>query len=44
MEYFAEGTEATFYRNDLDPFVRAERKEHDPVLYSLLEEIRGPIA
>ena len=41
-EYFAEGTEAWFYRNDFYPFVRAELKEHDPVLYALLEDIWGP--
>jgi dipeptidyl-peptidase-4 len=41
MEYFAEGTEAYFYRNDFYPFVRAELKEHDPVLHDLLEEIWG---
>jgi len=43
MEYFAEGTEAYFYRNDFYPFVAAELKEHDPVLYDLLEEIWGPL-
>ena len=42
-EYFAEGTEAYFYRNDFYPFVRAELKEHDPVLHDLLEEIWGPL-
>jgi len=42
-EYFAEGTEAYFYRNDFYPFVRAELKQHDPVLHDLLEEIWGPI-
>jgi len=41
MEYFAEGTEAYFDRNDFFPFVRAELKEHDPVLHDLLEEIWG---
>jgi len=41
-EYFAEGTEAYFYRNDFYPFVRAELKEHDPKLHALLEEIWGP--
>ncbi len=35
-EYFAEGTEAFFYRNDFYPFVRAELQEHDPDLYELL--------
>ena len=42
-EYFAEGTEAYFYRNDFYPFVRAELKEHDPVLHDLLVEIWGPL-
>jgi len=42
MEYFAEGTEAYFYRNDFYPFVRAELKEYDPVLHDLLEDIWGP--
>jgi dipeptidyl-peptidase-4 len=41
-EYFAEGTEAYFYRNDFYPFVRAELKEFDPILHDLLEEIWGP--
>ena len=43
MEYFAEGTEAYFYRNDFYPFVRAELKEYDPTLYKLLEEIWGKL-
>lgn len=38
-EYFAEGTEAFFCRNDFYPFVRAELKEHDPTLHDLLVEI-----
>lgn len=38
-EYFAEGTEAFFYRNDFYPFVRAELEQHDPALYHLLLEI-----
>lgn len=42
-EYFAEGTEAFFYRNDFYPFVRAELKEHDPTLHDVLEKIwEGP--
>ena len=41
QEYFAEGTEAYFYRNDFYPFVRAELKEHDPVLHALLEKVWG---
>lgn len=40
-EYFAEGTEAFFNRNDFYPFVQAELKEHDPRLHALLEEIWG---
>lgn len=42
-EYFAEGTEAYFYRNDFYPFVKAELKQHDPVLYDLMVEIWGPL-
>jgi hypothetical protein len=40
-EYFAEGTEAYFYRNDFYPFVRAELKRHDEPFYDLLEKIWG---
>ncbi len=42
-EYFAEGTESYFYRNDFYPFVAAELKQHDPTLYALLAEIWGPL-
>lgn len=42
-EYFAEGTEAYFYRNDFYPFVRAELKEHDPALHDILSDIWGPL-
>ncbi len=42
-EYFAEGTESYFYRNDFYPFVRAELKEHDPGFHDLLAEIWGPL-
>lgn len=42
-EYFAEGTEAYFYRNDFYPFVRAELKEHDPALHAELEKVWGPV-
>lgn len=41
-EYFAEGTEAYFYRNDFYPFVRAELKEHDSALHDVLERVWGP--
>ncbi|MGI9457889.1 MAG: metallopeptidase [Aeoliella sp.] len=41
-EYFAEGTEAFFYRNDFYPFVRAELKQHDEGLHELLAEIWKP--
>ena len=40
-EYFAESTEAFFYRNDFYPFVRAELKKHDPVMHDLLAELWG---
>ncbi len=42
-EYFAEGTEAYFNRNDFFPFVRAELQEHDPQLHDLLVEIWGKL-
>jgi hypothetical protein len=42
-EYFAESTEAYLGVNDFYPFVRAELKEHDPVMYSLLAEIWGEV-
>lgn len=38
-EYFAEGTEAFFYRNDFYPFVRAELQEFDPALHDLLTRV-----
>ncbi|PHQ37262.1 metallopeptidase [Rhodopirellula bahusiensis] len=40
-EYFAEGTEAYFYRNDFFPFVRAELKQHDRALHDLLARLWG---
>jgi dipeptidyl-peptidase-4 len=40
-EYFAEGTEVYFYRNDFYPFVRAELKEHDRPLHDLLGKLWG---
>ncbi|MEM1296724.1 MAG: metallopeptidase [Verrucomicrobiota bacterium] len=42
-EYFAEGTEAYFNRNDFYPFVRAELKEHDPGFHEVLVEIWGDL-
>ena len=42
-EYFAEGTEAYFYRNDFYRFVRAELMVHDPSLLDLLVDIWGPL-
>lgn len=42
-EYFAEATEAYFYRNDFYPFVRAELKQHDPTIHDVLEEVWGKI-
>ena len=42
-EYFAESTEAYLGVNDFYPFVRAELKEHDPVMFSLQEKIWGPV-
>lgn len=42
-EYFAEGTEAYFYRNDFYPFVRAELQEYDPRLHELLVQVWGPL-
>lgn len=41
-EYFAEATEAYFYRNDFYPFVRAELKRHDPAMHELLQKVWGP--
>ncbi len=39
MEYFAEGTEAYFGRNDFFPFVRTELKTYDPQGFMLQEKI-----
>jgi hypothetical protein len=42
-EYFAETSEAFFGANDIYPFVRAELREHDPVMFKVLEKIwAGP--
>lgn len=38
-EYFAEATEAFFYRNDFYPFVRAELKEYDPTIHDVLAKV-----
>lgn len=40
-EYFAESTEAFFGMNDFYPFVRAELKTHDPVMYEIVKEVWG---
>jgi hypothetical protein len=42
-EYFAEGVEAYFYRNDFYPFVRAELELHDPFLHDVMVQIWGPL-
>ncbi|MEM6505733.1 MAG: metallopeptidase [Planctomycetota bacterium] len=41
MEYFAELSEAYFYRNDFYPFLNVELKEHDPVGYELMRQVWG---
>lgn len=42
-EYFAESTEAYLGVNDFYPFVRAELKEHDPLMFSLMERFWGVV-
>jgi dipeptidyl-peptidase-4 len=42
-EYFAEATEAYFYRNDFYPFVRAELRQHDPVACAEMERVWGKV-
>ncbi len=42
-EYFAESTEAYFYRNDFYPFVAAELMQHDPGMFAVLSEVWGPL-
>jgi dipeptidyl-peptidase-4 len=42
-EYFAEATEAYFYRNDFYPFVAAELKQYDPYCYDLFVKIWGKL-
>ncbi len=39
QEYFAETTEAFFGTNDFFPFTRTELKQHDPVMFALLEKL-----
>jgi outer membrane protein assembly factor BamB len=41
MEYFAETTEAYFFRNDFFPFNREELRRHDPEMHALLEKLWG---
>lgn len=41
MEYFAETSEAYFFRNDFFPFTREELRRHDPEMYTLLEKLWG---
>lgn len=40
-EYFAEATEAYFYRNDFYPFVRAELELHDELGFAEIQKIWG---
>lgn len=42
QEYFAEGSEAFFGRNDFSPFTRDELKRHDPDLERLLIRLWNP--
>ncbi len=42
-EFFAEMTESYFGTNDFFPFNRAELKEAEPGIYTLLEAIWGPV-
>jgi len=41
QEYFAEGTEAYFGRNDFYPFNRSELERHDPELFAILRRVWG---
>lgn len=43
MEYFAEISEAYFYRNDFYPFLNVELKLHDPVGYELMRQVWGDL-
>lgn len=40
-EYFAEATEAYFYRNDFYPFVRAELEQFDPAVCREMKRVWG---
>ena len=42
-EFFAEATEAYFYRNDFYPFVAAELEIYDPFTFEVLEKIWGKL-
>ncbi|MFT4546457.1 MAG: hypothetical protein ACI8XO_002176 [Verrucomicrobiales bacterium] len=42
-EYFAESTEAYFYRNDFYPFVRAELQIHDPRMHAQMVRVWGKL-
>ncbi len=39
QEYFAEGTEALFTRNDFFPYTRDQLQQHDPEMFKLLEKL-----
>lgn len=39
MEYFAECTEAFFSTNDFFPFTREQLRNHDPVMFELLQKL-----
>lgn len=41
-EYFAEATEAYLYRNDFQPFVRAELELHDPLVCAEMKRVWEP--
>lgn len=41
-EYFAESTEAYFYRNDFYPFVQGELRKHDPLMFEVLKRLWNP--
>lgn len=41
MEYFAEGSEAFFAKNDFFPFTREELQQHDPEFFAILQSVWG---